>query len=136
MVESFDLFFEYGIYDDIQILDSIIAPSWTTVIANPDNFFGFIEDGFINFLFDIPLEIGQTLQGPTVTIDYLGTGALAEITQSAVIFDPNDFSAPEIFVDTAPITVSQVNTPVTFSIVLLGAFFLFSKRTRLCANSN
>jgi hypothetical protein len=132
-VFSFDLFFDFNTFDNLEVTSNTTMGAWDTEVFQSASFFGFEEDGLVSFFSNgDALLVGTSLMGFQITADFIGATVPAFLTQAFDIIDPNTFSPIGFGGETSPIAVTpaQVNAPASFFLLSLGLTGLMLQRKR------
>ncbi len=113
-IEALTLYFQFGLFSNISIIQ--MPGDWDFFAADPDDFFGSSEPGFVDGLaLATPLTGGQMLSGLVVSFEWLGAPGNLAFNQDIEIYDPNTFNV----LDTSEFSVGQTAIPEPFNLSLL-----------------
>lgn len=129
----FEVYFDYELFDNLTVTQTPVGSDWDVLAFQSTP--SFFEDAILSFeSFGDALMIGELLSGFQVSVDYLGTDPLTQLSQSAFVYDPFDFSLPPVVSGPAPVIAVipvEVNAPAS-SIVLffasLGVLFMRARK--------
>ncbi len=91
-IEEFTIWFDYGLYDNLVVTTPETPPEWGQIVWQVEPV---LEDpgGYDALATNLNIDIGESLDGFSVSFDWLGTGNPG--LQYYEIIDPLDFSTIE-----------------------------------------
>jgi hypothetical protein len=134
-IEAFDLFFDFDLFENLQLKSDAVVDGWEAFIFPRNEFFGVKEPATLSFeSLGTALLSGESLLGFSFTIDFIGDVLPETFTQAFEVYDPFTFDPIETdqggLSSLISVESTAVNAPTGIMLLSLSFIALMAMRTR------